>query len=155
MMSWLNRIFGTSSPAESPAQLQSVTFSFDKAQTGFLGEIRRPLATVKIWSDVFNEWHKVSMLIDTGADYTLLPQYMSYLFATKRSTANQQTTVGVGGDHQVYFLEKVKVKVGPFERVVPVGISSSNQIPPLMGRHLFFETFMTHFNKNKTIRFSQ
>ncbi len=149
MSSFLDRLFGPK--ADGP----SVSFSFEETKTSFLGTIRRPTVTIKVWSDVFNEWHNVSMLIDTGADYTLLPQYMGYLFATKRSGKNQHTTVGVGGDHKVHFLEKVKVKVGNFEREIPVGISSSNQIPPLMGRHLFFETFKVLFDKNHKITFGE
>ncbi len=134
--------------------MKTVSFTFERAQTPLLGEVHRPMVTVKLWSDVFNQWETVKMLVDTGADYTLLPQYLGYLFAAKRDKANQQATMGIGGSHQVHFLEKVRVKVGAFERVIPVGIASSNQIPPLMGRHLFFETFVTTFHKNHKVTFS-
>ncbi len=149
MTSWLTRLLGGSTPA------RSVRFPFEVVKTATLGELRRPTVEVKIWSEVFQNWHKVPMLIDTGADYTLLPKYLGALFTVKPNGKNRRTTIGIGGNEEVYFIEKVRVKVGPFEREVPVGISSSNKVPPLMGRHLFFETFITQFTKNQTVTFSE
>ena len=64
-------------------------------------------------------------------------------------------TYGVGGRENVYFFSpKIKVKLGNWERKIPVGFLERNEIPPLMGRHLFLETFETLFSTDHKVTFS-
>src|SRR3989338_6152517 len=63
-------------------------------------------------------------------------------------------TYGVGGGERVYFLSKTKVKLGEWERIIPIGFLERNEIPPLFGRHLFLETFETVFSSNHVVSFS-
>ena len=59
-----------------------------------------------------------------------------------------------GGGERVYYLPKIKVKLGDWKRIIPIGFLERNEIPPLMGRHLFLETFETLFSSNHTVSFS-
>ena len=93
------------------------------------------------------------MLIDTGADYTLIPRYTATLLGLDLEAGVTHTAEGVGGKHQTILLQNVRVKVGEFERKIPVGVVSG--IPPLMGRHLFFETFSVLFDKRRAISFQK
>lgn len=95
------------------------------------------------------------MIINTGADYSLLPRFMaSDLGVNLEKDCRIFTTYGIGGGEKVYFLPKMKVKLGNWERFIPVGFLERNEIPPLMGRHLFLETFETLFSSNHTVSFS-
>ncbi|HYD34785.1 MAG TPA: hypothetical protein VD999_01835 [Vitreimonas sp.] len=131
-----------------------VTFAFETAETKHLGRIQRPMAVVLLWSDTYREWQSHKLLIDTGADYTLLPRYMAGLLGLDLSQAQRIKTLGVGGEETHIFIEKLRVKVGEMEREIVVGFSNNNKIPALMGRHAFFETFTVVFDKTRSITFS-
>jgi len=95
------------------------------------------------------------MVVDTGADYTLLPRYMAdKLGVNLEKDCKAFITYGIGGGERVYFLSKIKVRLGDWERIISVGFLERNEIPPLMGRHLFLETFETLFSSNHTLSFS-
>jgi hypothetical protein len=46
------------------------------------------------------------------------------------------------------------VQIGEFAREIPVGFLDRNEVPPLMGRHLFMETLETYFSSNHITHFS-
>lgn len=133
----------------------ALTFRFDKDFSPILGEIHRPIAQVFFYSSKKRKWYEVWMIVDTGADYTLLPKYYSRrLGVNLYKECKLFETSGIGGEEKVYFLKSIKVKLGEWERNVPVGFLDRDDIPPLMGRHLFIETFETLFSSNHTVRFS-
>lgn len=117
-----------------------------------LGELYRPLVSVNFWSEPDRDWQQVSMIVDTGADYTLLPTYMARFLGLNLNAGQELETVGIGGKQKVWLIEDVSVKLGSFQRQIPVGIVSG-KVPPLMGRFGFFETFTTTFDKNRLVRF--
>lgn len=146
--SWLSHFGQLKSSATQP-----VIFTFETIETKHLGVIRRPVANVEFWSTEFNEWQTHTMLIDTGADYTILPMYMVGLLGLDLSQAQTVTTNGIEGNRKTSFFEGLKVRIGQHERVIPVGVAHTSRIPPLMGRHLFFETFNTTFEGSDKVTF--
>jgi len=131
-------------------------FPFRQEKSSILGTIYRPVARVLFWSKRSNRWIAARMIIDTGADYTLLPRFMAErLGVNLEKDCKVFNTYGIGGGERVYFLPKIKVKLGDWERVIPVGFLERNEIPPLMGRHLFLETFETLFSSSHIVSFSQ
>ena len=95
------------------------------------------------------------MIVDTGADYTLLPRYLARdLQVDLEKECHIFSTQGIGGTEKVYFLKKIKAKLGTWEREIPIGFLDRDEIPPLMGRHLFFETFDALFSSNHTLTFT-
>ena len=132
----------------------ALKFSFKKEKSPILGTIYRPVAQVSIWSEKGKHWSKIWMIVDTGADYTLLPRYLANdLKVSLEKDCKIFPTQGIGGSERVYFLPKIKAKLGKWERTIPIGFLERDEIPPLMGRHLFFETFETLFSTNHTVTF--
>lgn len=132
----------------------ALTFSFEESSSPILGKIHRPVAQVFFISRK-GSWYEIWMLVDTGADYTLLPKYVSKrLGIDLQKECRTFHTAGIGGSERVYFLKRIKVKLGEWERRVPVGFLDRDDIPPLMGRHLFLETFEALFSSNHTLTFS-
>ena len=130
-------------------------FPFKKEQSSILGTIYRPIARIIFWSKREKNWLAVRMIVDTGADYTLLPRFMAErLGVNLEKDCKVFNTYGIGGGERVYFLPKIKVKLGDWKRMIPIGFLERNEIPPLMGRHLFLETFETLFSSNHTVSFS-
>lgn len=90
---------------------------------------------------------------ETGADYTLLPRFLAEsLGINLKDDCQKLETSGVGGKETVFFCkEKVTVRLGGWERKIPLGFLDNDFIPPLLGRHQFFETFQTIFDNRKLI----
>ena len=55
----------------------ALSFSFKKERSAILGNIYRPVARVQFWSKTSKDWVAIRMIVDSGADYSLLPRYMA------------------------------------------------------------------------------
>lgn len=130
-------------------------FPFKTAKSSILGTIYRPVAQVFFWTDKTKQWTEIWMIVDTGADYSLLPRFMAdKLGVALEKECKVFSTYGIGGGERVYFLPRIKVKLGSWERIIPVGFLERNEIPPLMGRQLFLETFETLFSTTHIVSLS-
>ena len=129
----------------------SLIFSFEKVPSPIFGTVYRPIAWVEFWSQAKKEWLGIWMVVDSGADYSLLPRYMSgYLGIGLKNDCRSFSTLGVGGEEKVFLLEKTKIKLGEWEIAPPVGFLDNDAIPPLLGRHGFMEKFATLLFNHKT-----
>jgi hypothetical protein len=134
----------------------NLAFPFRKEKSTIFGSIYRPIAQVSFWSQRYKMWEEITVIVDTGADYTLLPNYLADMFGIDLETEAQPfSTQGVGGKEIVYIVPKHKVLLGKWERTIPVGFLERNTIPPVIGRHMFLETFETHFSKNQAVIFRE
>lgn len=95
------------------------------------------------------------MVVDTGADFTILPAYLSKdLGISFEQDCVKDTTVGIGGEQSIYLCKsKIKARIGPFERDVPIAFFDTNEVPALLGRLGFLETFDTTFLKTHVVVF--
>lgn len=127
----------------------AVTFSFKEESSPILGTIKRPIAVADFYNKREKVFQPITLVVDTGADYTLLPKFFAPLLGINlEKECKKIKTQGVGGYQLVYFSkDKLLVKLGDYERKIPLGFLNSNLIPPLLGRHEFFETFRVVFEK--------
>lgn len=115
-------------------KLLSSPFSFKGK--GYLGKIYRPYIQVLITSGKIDEWLPTEMIVDTGADYTLFPRkYAELLSINLRKECKADITYGVGGQEIIYLCkEGIRIKIGDFEKEIPVGFLNRDNIPTLLGR---------------------
>lgn len=127
----------------------SVTFKFKEYNSSIFGVVKRPAAEVFFQHQKDKSWQPITMIVDTGADYTLLPYFLAQPLGINLITdCKHINTQGVGGTSKVYLLKKkIKVRLGKFGREIPVGFLTNDYIPPLLGRQEFFETFRAVFDK--------
>lgn len=128
------------------------SFPFKEESSRVFGKVHRPIAEVFFKHTKRDIWQPVSMIVDTGADYTMLPRFLAQSLGIdlKRDCKTIETQ-GVGGNSKVFLVkEKISVKIGQFYRKVPLGFLSNNLIPPLLGRLEFFDTFKVTFDKFTT-----
>lgn len=127
----------------------SITFQFKEETSPLFGTIRRPIAHTLLKHISMTIWQPVTMIVDTGADYTLLPRFLASLLGiTLTSDCRKIANQGVGGSTTVYLIkQKIVVKIGSYARNVPLGFLINDYIPPLLGRQEFFETFRVVFEK--------
>lgn len=130
--------------------MEIAKFPFKKIGKEYLGTIWRPYATVSIKAKN-TDWILVQMLVDSGADYTLLPRKYAELLGIDFSKCAPKTTLGVGGSETVYFYKSIMVRLGIWQKEIPVGFLARNDIPPLLGRLEFMEVLEVAFKDYKTI----
>ncbi len=131
--------------------------SFDYEDKGLCrwGRIYRPIAKV-IFKHTNDRTAFVAMVVDTGADYTILPRNIAQRLKIDFSKdCEESVTTGVGGSKKIYFLKtKLETDLGGIKNKVPVAFFDSDDVPPLLGRLGFLELFETTFTKNKKVTFS-
>lgn len=115
-------------------KILSTPFSF--RGESYLGKIYRPNIQLSIGSNKIDEFIPLEMIVDTGADYTLLPKRYAQLLAINlEKECKVDKTHGVGGQELIYLCKKeVKIKIGNFEKEIPVGFLNRDNIPALLGR---------------------
>lgn len=133
----------------------SVTRIFEYIHHGNFGHILRPIAKVTFKSPHVDKSVDVWMIVDTGADYTILPRHFSEkLRISLERECFKDITFGVGGEQTIYFYKnKIKARIGNLERNVPIAFFDSNEVPALLGRLGFLETFDTEFLKTHFVLF--
>lgn len=95
------------------------------------------------------------MIVDTGADYTLLPKHLAKILGIDlKQDCKVFKTSGIGGEEKVYLAKNIEVKIGGLQRKIPVGFLDREDIPSLLGRQNFLETFEVIFSSNRTVTFS-
>src|SRR5258708_13070096 len=132
-----------------------IKFSFEKVGKSLFGTVFRTVAKVCVHSSVFNSWTDTWMIVDTGADFTILPKYLSKnLGISLEKDCVKDRTAGVGGAQTIYLCKnKVTVKIGANKRSIPVAFFDNDEVPALLGRLGFMETFDTKFLKSHQVVF--
>lgn len=125
---------------------------FRREPSPIFRSVYRPVATVSFWVKTLRQWTNILMIVDSGADYTILPKSYAKKLGIRLSTETTPvSTSGVGGTARVFILRSLhKVKIGSWELTIPLGFFWSNDIPPLMGRQGCLETFSVCFRNHVT-----
>jgi len=133
----------------------NVSFAYDDLGKSIYGHIYRPVVKVKLQSPDSKHQLNVWMIVDTGADYTILPRdYSQKLRISLEKDCTKDTTLGVGGGQIVYFCKnKIHASIGQMARDIPLAFFDNNEVPALMGRLGFLETFNIAFSKNHKTTF--
>jgi len=132
--------------------LKTVRFPFERQRSGIFGTVYRPVARVDLWSTRSCGWVEVVMLVDTGADYTLLPRtYAAVLGINLVTQCRRVMTAGIGGTERVYLLPRLQSRLGSWTRRIPVGFLDHDDVPPLLGRIRCLDTFDVRFVLHETI----
>lgn len=133
-----------------------ISFPFEQRFSSIFGKIWRPVAFIEFQSCLApNVWTTIPMIVDTGADYSLLPRsYAKAIDVDLEHDCQQFETVGIGGKEMVFIHPRVHVKLGSWEADIPVGFLDRDSVPPLLGRQQFLEALSVLFeNRTTTFRF--
>lgn len=117
-----------------------------------IGVIWRPYALVDFKTKVNGDWLPIEMVVDSGADYSLLPKrYAVLLGIDVEVDCTPKTTLGVGGSETVYLYKNQEIKIVDWQKKVPIGFLERDDVPPLLGRLGFMEVLKTVLFKHQTI----
>lgn len=123
-----------------------VKFPFTFISRTKLGKIYRPYAIILVFSRAAGKWLPIEAVVDTGADYTLFPRrYAEILGIDLNVDCLPETTLGVGGIETVYQYKNLPIKIGKWEKEIPVGFLGRDDVPALLGRLSCLEMFKLTF----------
>ncbi|MEK7517612.1 MAG: aspartyl protease family protein [Patescibacteria group bacterium] len=130
-----------------------ITFPFESRQSGIFKTVKRPMAKVDFWSKKSSSWLEYNLIVDTGADYTLLTCHTAFELGINLEKDCQPVfTKGVGGIEKVHFLKKgLRMKIGNVARIIPIGFLEREDIPFLLGREGCLNDFEVCFLTFNTI----
>jgi len=125
-----------------------VSFPYETESSSIFGLVKRPIALVSFWSEKRKRWLKYTVVVDTGADYTLLPYSAAEdLGVNLKKDCKKYQTFGIGGSETVSLVLKYKIKIGNLELKIPLGFLGRDDIPPLLGRQECLNNFAVLFSK--------
>ena len=128
------------------------SFPFTFIDNTKLGKIYRPYAIILAYSKIRNKWQPLEMMIDTGADYSLFPKrYAEILGIDLVQECMAETTLGIGGSETVYQYQNLPVRIGNWERKIPVGFLERDDVPALLGRLECLEVFRLVFEEKVSL----
>jgi hypothetical protein len=132
--------------------MRRVSFPYEERKSKLLGNIKRPYAKISLWSGALNEWLDYVMLVDTGADYSLVPKIVAGdLGIDIKHDCEEHESKGVGGKERVYILKKkIQLRIGDMEQSIILGILERDDLPPLLGRTACLDNFDVLFSKHVT-----
>lgn len=133
-----------------------LTFPYEHIGDSRFGPIYLPVVKVEFKLNK-GAWLAIWMIVDTGADQTVIPLYLSQqLNVSLEKDCIKDRTRGVGGERQMFIVKKrFPVRLGKWQRNIPLAILDSNEVPPLMGRLGFLETFNFLFTKNFKLKIKE
>lgn len=129
-----------------------ITFPFEYITVNIFGKIYRPYATVFVLNKSTGMYVRRTLIVDTGADFTLFPRINARLFGIDIGKETEKSqTFGVGGKETVYLYKGLSIKIGEVKLKIPVGFIDRNDVPALLGRQHFLELFEVLLKDHKTI----
>jgi len=126
---------------------QPISFPYEHRASTLLGAIRRPVARVELYSAVFQRWLAYTMVVDTGADHCVLPASVALDLGMPLRQCEPQLASGIGGQQRIFVSRQIRLRVGPWMLLVPVGFVTREDVPPLLGRHQCLDRFDLRLNR--------
>jgi len=120
---------------------KSASFPYERRASAIFGTVRRPVAYVELYSTAFQRWIGYTMIVDTGADYCVLPASIAWDLGIELRQCEPHAASGIGGQQKVFLHRTVQMRLGSWEFVVPMGFVKREDLPPLLGRYQCLDLF--------------
>ena len=128
----------------------AVRFRYERRASAVFGAIRRPVALAHLYSPPLHRWIGYTMVVDTGADYCVLPASVAVDLGIALGACEPQSSSGIGGPQKVFFYRTARMRLGPWELRVPVGFVDREDLPPLLGRFRCLDRFDLRLRESVT-----
>ncbi len=120
-------------------------FPFDKKLSKRFGEVLEPTIPVTVVGP--KQDIEVLMLIDSGADISLLPASIAELIGLQLDMKNQREVYGLGEGGVPYVLSPVTLRIRDVETSVRVAWALAEDVPFVLGRLDVFRRFAIEFRE--------
>jgi len=130
------------------------TFDYMEKESGIFGKVLRPLIEVEIEGKT--EWIKIdNALADTGADISILPRDIGDLLIEDVTKGKPYEIKGIVPYAKlIVYIYQLKFRINGKNFELPVAISDSNDVPPILGRAKGLDLFDANFSYGETTKLS-
>ncbi len=126
-------------------------FKFAKENSSSLGIVYRPLAKVGL-RDANGELFELSMLVDSGADITILSKRIGDIMGVDVEQGEAKIFRGIAGE-MIAYVHKIPISINGKEVETRVAFALL-EVPNLLGRLDIFKNFEISFRKEEDFCFS-
>ncbi len=126
-------------------------FQYTKKDSRLFGKILAPFICIEALSR-HGLWCGIDkVLVDTGADITLLPKDIGEILVDNVTTGEQALIKGLGPNELKVFVHTIKLRVAGKEFETKVAIADSDEAPAVLGRFEALDFFTAEFAKGKEL----
>ena len=101
-------------------------------------------------------YQTLQFVLDTGADFTMLPRHMADIIGIDLTTCSQSVSYGIEGEGIKVYMSKIQIKIGQVELKVRCLFSEKETTPYILGRADIFSILnITFNNRSKKIKLSK
>lgn len=122
-----------------------IEFPFEARQSRKLGQVLKPIIPVRIIGPA--RAVNLLMLLDSGADLSLLPYSVGETLGLKLDIATRSEVQGVGEGAVSYVLGEVDLRIGGVELRTRIGWALIEEVPFLLGRLDVFRELSIEFRE--------
>lgn len=136
--------------------MSKVSFRYKERGSATFEKVLRSLINLEIYSAIDEEWYIVEdMLVDSGVDLSLLPYRQGKLFILDIESGDEIEIRGIVPYSKLrVYLHRLKFRIGQMEFGAPIGISESDDVPPILGRVDGLDNFFIELDRGKEVGFS-
>ena len=129
-------------------------FGYKQEESDRFGSIKRPRIEIQVFSKKKHRWIWIDeVLVDTGADFCVLPRYLGNFFAEDITTGRYVEIKGVvPGARLIAYIHQLKIKIADMELETYVAIADSDDVPSIFGRVKALDLFDANFLKGEKIK---
>lgn len=124
--------------------MPSIRIPCPKTATIF-GEIFYPGLIVEVWLTSIG-YQPFEFILDSGADCTMVPRYMSDLVGIQLPGLPDTYVAGISGRKMPAYKGQLRLRIQSEEFEARCLFTKSNRTPFLLGRVDFFSLFNVHFD---------
>jgi len=131
-------------------------FSCFEQEHDIFGKIARSLITVGFYSERFKEWLTVGkVLADTGADISVIPLPLGQILVSDVEKGQPMRIGGALSSNSLFnaFIHRVQARIGNFVFEMPVAVSLSSAVRPILGRREAIDRFTVSFVQGRDVFF--
>ncbi|MFQ5864873.1 MAG: hypothetical protein ACE5IW_06535 [bacterium] len=122
-----------------------IEFSFKKVSSSKFGQILKPVVPVTVIGP--KRKIKVFMLLDSGADISMIPYSLGEIIGLELDVATRSEIQGIGEGSVPYVLSQVRLRMEEVEISARIGWALIEEIPFILGRLDLFEQLAIEFRE--------
>lgn len=111
-----------------------------------IGTLWLPTANIELITESTN--YLCEMLVDSGADITLIPRSLGEFLGFSFTGEHIHEIRGIGEGTIPYIIKPISVKIGEYKLDVNIGIALIEEVPLILGRLGVFDKFNIEFKQS-------
>jgi hypothetical protein len=136
--------------------MKKMQFSYIETKHQLFKTIYRPMVRLALFSNNYEKWVEIgNVLVDTGADVSIVPLPLGQILIPKIEQGVPMHIGGVLFSSKTVnaFLHNIKARIGTYSFQMPIAVSLSSVIPPILGRYEALDRFKLSLSYGKLIEF--